>query len=135
LIWLSRFFPAIPRVRLGLEEKCRQIFVGVRHSHCYIVIFTEIYRHNNTIAILILDSKLIRKRNQQNAITFAGQFATWLLHSFYILVTAIFINISKTGYSREVIAVLKTSEFLLVPLIHIYTSPPLKNFVFSSKTE
>jgi hypothetical protein len=98
------------------------ILIGIVELACYIV-------------ILILDSKLIRKRNQQNAITFAGQFATWLLHSFYILVTAIFINISKTGYSREVIAVLKTSEFLLVPLIHIYTSPPLKNFVFSSKTE
>jgi hypothetical protein len=109
-------------------------FIGLVELSCYVVIFAYIYRHNTTVAISLLDAKVIRQRNRQNAISFAGQFATWLLQTFYIVATAVVINISKTGYSRELAVVLKTSEFLLVPLIQIFTSPPLKRFVFKNKT-
>ena len=98
---------------------------------CYIVIYLHIDVHNNTVAIQLLDPSVIRVRNRTNSITLTGQVMSWFMELWYIVLIGFISNMFNPASLREVAPFFKTFEFFLVPLVQIYTSPPIKRFISS----
>ena len=93
---------------------------------CYVIIFHHIHHHNNNIGAVVLSEKIIKHRNRTNAISFFGQFLAWVMRIWYVV---IFIFVFHVKISlREIIPMIKNFEFVLIPLVEIYTSAPIKTF-------
>ena len=64
-----------------------------------------------------------------------GQIASWLMEISYFMVLGLLVTILDFDQFREVAAITKTFEFLLIPLVQVVTSSPLRKFVFYSKSQ
>jgi hypothetical protein len=108
------------------------VFVNILELTCYVIVFFHLNDHNNTVAATVLERSVIHRRNRTNAISMLGQVATWLMElSYFCLIFVVFSN-GNFAESRELASIVKTSEFCLIPLVQILTSPPLKRFVFQN---
>ena len=57
---------------------------------CYLILYHHIYIHNKTTAEKkLLDSSIIRKRNQDNTVSLTGLFLTFLMEVWYIVLVGI----------------------------------------------
>jgi len=102
----------------------------------YILLYGYIWRHDNKNAADILHTNVIQMRNRVNAISITGLFAGWLMEAWYLLITGLLVLVySDQGLVREVSVCLKGFEFVLVPLVQIYTSAPIKRFLKGQKTQ
>ena len=106
------------------------ILCNITEMVCYLLLFHHIYQHDNTVAILILNSDVIKIRNSRNAISLMGQLCTWLLETSYFLLLMFFIyfGVATNQGNREKASIIKLSEFTLLPLVQILGSPPLRKF-------
>ena len=98
---------------------------------CYLTLFQHIYYHDNHVMVTILDAKVITMRNRVNAVTLKGLFATWVMEVFQVVVAGLLSNVIGNRWNRELSAFLRQTEFLLIPLIQIHTSPPIKRLLLS----
>ena len=96
---------------------------------CYIAIFHYISHHNKNVASVVLSDKVIKQRNRTNAISFFGQFAAWIMKVWYVIIFGILYAANIGGTVREIIPLIKNFEFVLIPLVEIYTSAPIKTFM------
>ena len=96
---------------------------------CYVILYYYVKNHNNTIAITVLDAGVIKLRNRANSISLSGQVASWILEVWYIVLIGIFSNVLKFSSIRDFAPFLKTFEFLLIPLVQIKTSAPIKRYL------
>jgi hypothetical protein len=64
-----------------------------------------------------------------------GLFGTWILEIWYISCVALLALKFDVALLREVAAVLKDFDFVLIPLIQILTSAPIKKAILSNTTE
>ena len=96
---------------------------------CYITIFHYLAYHNNNVASAVLSDKVIKQRNKANAISFFGQFAAWIMKVWYVILFGILYAANIGGTAREISILIKDFEFILIPLVEIYTSPPIKFFM------
>lgn len=100
---------------------------------CYIIIFHHLKVHNNEMMSGILDKNVIKKRNFVNAISLTGLFVCWLLELFHLVFAGFVSLFIGNQWNREVSTFLRQLEFVLVPLIQIGTSPPIKRHLASMK--
>ena len=109
------------------------IFGGLLTVHellCYISIYIFAKRTTNNVGGILRES-VIRERNRGNAISLFGQIATWFMEFWYIFMVGFFVNYFDTDVIREVTPILKHFDFVLVPLVQVYTSPPLRKYLKS----
>ena len=104
------------------------IFLTALEFSSYLVFFLHVHNHNNKVAAAILNSSTIKQRNRTNAISMMGLFLTWILEVCYITVTGIVVTVYKQEWFREYSAILRDFDFVVVPLIQILTTPPIKRF-------
>lgn len=101
-------------------------------SVLYIKLFYFLYKHNAVIKLAnILQPEVLQKRNRKNAITLTGQLAGALVELLYAGFITLLLIFKINWEIREYFSVFKTSEFFILPIIEILTSPPLKKFVFN----
>jgi hypothetical protein len=93
------------------------ISFAVMELFCYVSFFMHLYNHNNTIAINVVTPAVIKQRNQVNAISMFGLLCSWILEIHYILVSAAMSVFAEGDHIREVAAILKLLEFVLVPVV------------------
>jgi hypothetical protein len=95
---------------------------------CYVTIFFEQIASTESVSAYLSEA-VVKKRQKTNAVTLSGQFATWMAGGWYI-VTGLFISFaSHSENGREIAAVFRLTQFGIIPVIEIFTSPPLKRFV------
>lgn len=99
-------------------------------SFCYIILFSHIFYYDNRVAIRVVKRDVVRQRNRSNVISMAGLFATWLMELAYFIWLALFFKWNYSDHVRELLTIIKMAEFVIIPLVQVVTSPPLKNFVF-----
>ena len=104
------------------------IFLTALEFACYFIFFLHIHHHNNTVAATVLNKTAIKQRNRTNAISMMGLFITWILEVCYITVTGIVVTVYNQEWFREYSALLRDFDFVLIPLVQILTSPPIKQF-------
>ncbi len=84
---------------------------------------------NKNVGAKVLKASVINERNHRNAITLTGQVATFVIEFWYVLLVTVLSHFLDIELVREVSPILKHFDVLLVPLVQIYTSPPLKSFI------
>ena len=94
----------------------------------YIAVSQLIMNHNNNIAASILQPGVIKQRNRVNAVTMVGQLLAWLMEVWYLFFIAVLSGFYDIDTLREVASMLKTLEFVLIPLVEVHTSKPIRDF-------
>ena len=97
---------------------------------CYLIIFLEQSESTKKVS-RYLNETTVKARDRMNAISLSGQFLTWAAGSWYIVLGLIISATDKTDRGRELAAVVRLSQFGIIPAIEIVTSPPLKRFAQS----
>jgi hypothetical protein len=100
---------------------------------CYLLYFQYIFYHGNSVAALIVSQSTLKHRNKINAISMLGQVINWLTEIWYILLVGVLSTVFEFSLLREAAAVVKCTDFLLIPLTLILTSPTTKNFYKKSR--
>ena len=95
----------------------------------YCVYFHHIYKHDNSERLSrLLEPAVIRKRNKRNAITFFGQFCSFVfnisINIGIVIATAAFGN--QNG-KWKIIFIVNTACFIAMSMIEILTSRNLRS--------
>ena len=98
---------------------------------CYVMLYTFINKHNSGDVTKILKPSVINKRNKINAISLTGQVAGWIMETWYIVAIGFLNTIFNFELLREIAPFVKDLEFILIPLVQICTSEPIKKFMMS----
>ena len=99
----------------------------------YFMFFRFLYRHNNKKTIRSsLDPQVIQKRNKRNAITFFGQFCSFLFEiSVWILfVLTWVIGKEKLWWLWAIVSILRFLSFTIMAFIDVATSKSLRQVMF-----
>jgi hypothetical protein len=94
------------------------------------VLFNYIYNHNKNIGATVLQPEVIRQRNRKNAISMVGQFCSWILELSYFFLLIFFATRLYHDQRREIASIIKLYEFSLIPLVQIFTTASMRQFVF-----
>ena len=131
------FFTNFKHVKLGFRI-CFTLSAGlltILDIVSYIALFHHVWVHDNTIAVEILDKKIIVQRNKSNALSLMGCFATWIINIFYTTgLGLLYFVVKNSADVRNVTSFFKFYDFFLIPYVQILTSPPLRRFI-SAKTK
>ena len=100
---------------------------------CYVVFFTTIILHDNTLANAAVKPGEIKQRNRVNAFTMFGQVVTWAMEVSFVMFLFIVLTKQKSANSRELPALVKLAEFSVIPVVQILTSAPLRKFILKSE--
>ena len=93
----------------------------------YIIFFHHMYKHDNNGRLrILLGSKVIRRRNQRNAITFFGQFCSF---AFEIGLNLLMISAVEGNASWGVVILLKMVAFTSMAIIEDLTNASLRRRV------
>ena len=95
----------------------------------YAILFHHISYHNNNIAANVLSATVIKQRNRTNAISFVGQFLGWVMEVWYVILVGLLSAVYNMESVREISSLLKDLEFVLIPLVEVYTSFPITKFI------
>ena len=99
---------------------------------CYIAFFHHTIHHDNTVAIIVIQPEVLKLRNKRNAISMVGLLASWLMELWYIIIVGLLTAMIKDPvYVRDVATLIKMFEFVLLPMVQIFTSEPIKRFLMS----
>ena len=119
-----------PRITNGV------IMVGMTFGEIfiYIAFFHFVYKHDNSDWLKkILDKKAIKKRNKTNAITFFGQFCSFLFElSYWILCLLAFLVGKKEGFLWASASFLRFISFCVMAAIDVLVSSSLRPEIFKS---
>jgi hypothetical protein len=96
----------------------------------YLILYHHLWNHNNKIVVGVVDANVIKMRNRANAISITGLFAGWIMEIWYLVLAGFLLFIVNDNTSiRQVISCVRMYEFFLIPLVQLYTSPPMKKFM------
>ena len=126
-------------VTMNVKKKSIAIIAGIGtiftmlELTSYIIFFQYITKHNKNVASTILQPSVIKQRNQANAISMVGQIVAWVLEIWYTIFMGFLPIYFKLETVREASALLKNIEFVLIPMVEVYTSAPIRKFNLKSK--
>ena len=113
--------------------QCRRILfiILVAATLCeliiYIIFFHHMYQHDNDVRLqVLLGSKVIRRSNQRNAITFFGQFCSF---AFEIGLNMVMISAVEGNASWGVVILFKMVAFTSMAIIEDLTNASLRRRV------
>ena len=94
----------------------------------YAIFFRFMYKHDNNERLKrLLGPEVIRRRNQQNAVTFFGQFCDFVLQTCVIVA---FVVQATMGDSEnklmDVLLLLRSTVFAIVAATDVFTSNSLR---------
>jgi hypothetical protein len=105
------------------------IFAMISELLIYIMFFHYMYQHDNKeILRKLLDQNVIKLRNRANAITFFGQFCSFMLE---ITVLVLFIIFFATESSIAIAIEFKRMSFVLIGVVEVLTSNVLRLRMFN----
>jgi len=81
------------------------------------------------VAIAVLKPEVINQRNKQNALSLKGCLCTALFKVFYFMgMGLLYFVVEDKALVRDIAIFLKFYDYVLIPLVQIKTSPPLKKY-------
>ena len=98
----------------------------------YILLFRFMYLHDNTERLrALLEPQVIRKRNKNNAITFFGQFCSFLFEvSVWMIFTFAMLVGKGSVLLLALVSILRTIFFTCMTIVEVMTSSPLRSFLY-----
>ena len=111
------------------------LLVTISELSIYIILFRFMYLHDNSERLRrLLEPTVIRQRNKTNAITFFGQFCSFLLE-VSIWMVFIFAMLIGGKYSVSLLAavsILRTISFTCMTIIEVITSSSLRSRMYEN---
>ena len=101
----------------------------------YLIFFHHLIVHDNSVMENILQTSVIKQRNRANAISMIGQLAAWMMEVWYAFLIGFLSTFFDVDTLREVASLLKNYEFVLIPMIEVYTSASIRNFQVKRKSK
>ena len=97
---------------------------------CYVAFFGQFYFHDREmLKKKILKADVIQRRNQKNAITFLGQFWTFMTECIIVILVFMSLN-EKSDISYRAFAVIGFwIEFGIVSVVDVCASESLGNYL------
>jgi hypothetical protein len=94
----------------------------------YIVFFHHMYKHDNSDRLRrLLERNVIKGRNRRNAITFFGQFCSFMFEFTEVLLFVLAYTIgTKTNNLPLIAIVFRRSSFVIMPMVEVMTSDVLR---------
>ena len=132
----SRGNPSIYRYWLNVR-----IFIGmslmsmtVGEIVIYVMFFHYMYRHDNTERLkYLLGTETIQTRNRANAITFLGQFGTFVFHLLYLTFVNLAVGMSnKQNTFLGMAMIFGGIGFTGTSMLQVLTSAPLRRTLFKN---
>jgi len=114
----------ILKITLGIG-----ILFNLTELMCYISYFHYIFKHESTVAVNIVKPSDLKQRRNRNAFSMAGQIAGWLMNVWPVLLVAVLSTFFESSNVRDIMPFFKMIEFVLLPLIQMYTSPPIRRYL------
>jgi hypothetical protein len=99
----------------------------------YAILFYHMNQHNNKVASSVVKPSVVKQRNKSNAVSMVGQFAGWVMEIWYVLLIGLLSGFYNMEKMREFSSLVKDLEFVLIPLVEIYTSLPIRNFISNNQ--
>ena len=96
---------------------------------CYLSYFQFIYNHDNKVAARIVLLDTLRIRNRTTAISMVGQILSWFMQVWYTVLVGVLSTMFKVDLLREISVLVKISQYFYIPLLQIFTSTHIKNFI------
>ena len=117
-----------PRIAIGGI----MLLMTISEIVIYIIIFRFMYRHDNTERLRALpEPQVIRKRNKNNAITFFGQFCSFLFEvSVWMIFTFAMLVGKGSVLLLAVYSILRTIFFTCMTIVEVMTSSSLRSFLY-----
>ena len=108
------------------------LLITISELVIYIIIFRFIYLQDNTEMLrALLEPQVIRKRNETNAITFFGQFCSFLFEvSVWMIFTFAMLVGKGSVLLLAVFSILRTIFFTCMTIIEVMTSSSLRSFLY-----
>ena len=93
----------------------------------YVIFFHHMYKYDNNDRLRrLLDPQVIRRRNQKNAITFIGQFFSFLFELIGMLLMVMAYTIGSTANRIPIVAVIfRRYSFAIMPMVEVLISDVL----------
>ena len=130
------------RGNLSIMEYYIQVHVGtgivmalmtISEIIIYVIFFHHMYKHDNNDRLSrLLEPKVINDRNRKNAITFFGQFCSFVLEftGLLFLVAAFTFKIGNKQNTIPVAFAFQTFSFALMSVVDVLTSDVLRKKIF-----
>ena len=119
------------RIYLGILD----LFCVVSTMTIYVIFFRFCYKHDNNENLkLLLEPEVIRRRNKRNAITFFGQFCSFVLQLIVITVFMMQAAMSNSeNQLMDIFLILRTTLFFGMAVTEVFTSKRLRSQLFGGK--
>ena len=100
----------------------------------YVMFFHYMYRHDNTERLkYLLGTETIKTRNRANAITFLGQFGTFVFHLLYLTFVNLAVGMSnKQNTFLGMAMIFGGIGFTGTSMLEVLTSAPLRRILFKN---
>ena len=93
----------------------------------YVMFFHHLYKNDNNVDLKkLLDKKVINARNRKNAITFFGQFCSFIIEMTQIAIYVIALRTDKEHIMFEVVLNLYQISFAAICIVEVLTSNVLR---------
>ena len=114
---------------LALSIMGGQVFVFLEFI-CYIFLFLELRTRNKSL-IEILKEDIVKKRAKKNAMTFVGQFITFLIEVAFTILMQVLIYVGKVGgfFEPGALPCAMVVTMAGITSSQILASPELRRFV------
>ena len=96
---------------------------------CYVVFFLHLHHHDNQIAAAVISQSVLKLRNRNNAVSMLARFLTWILRIWFVILAGALSTVFKIENLREISALVKSSDFCVIPLLQIVTTSSMKHFL------
>jgi hypothetical protein len=97
---------------------------------CYLVIFGHLYLHNSAMMKKkIMETEVLERRQQKNAITFLGQFWTFIVECIFYLLLAYSMDKTSHFMYRLVAIIGILVEFGFISIVEVMTSQNLRRYL------
>ena len=106
--------------------------LGILELYSYIYLFLYLYKHNKTLHILPEETKI--SRTKFNAQTMMGQFYLYLTDTAYVIfltLTAMIGPNTLLPETKDMIVLVKLTEFGVLSVIHCLLIPKLRTTIFN----
>ena len=100
----------------------------------YVIFFYHMYKHDNSDSLRrILEPKMIRSRNRKNAITFFGQFCSFVLELIGLLLIGLGNTIGTHSNNLPLVAIaFRRVSFPIISMVEVITSDVLRSRILKT---
>ena len=117
-------------VKINISNGVVMAFMTISELMIYIIFFHHMYKHDNNDRLRrILEPRVIKGRNRKNAITFIGQFCSFVFEFTGLLLLILAFTVGPK-WAPDVAIDFRRLSFVIISMVEVLTSDVLRKKLF-----